>query len=215
MKNTQQFDVFLAHNSKDKPQVRAIAEKLKRQGLKPWLDEKQIHGGDFIPRKVQDGLVQSHNFALFFGLHGLGEFQEKWEVNAIIMLALNKKLRIIPILLPGVNELPKDQPFFASLRYLQFHNSVDEAKPLKELVKTLKETITSEGKSFFPEFTEQEQLNESLKEAGIKLRNTTYKQETSTILSDQPTFNQIIGSITLFLGATVAIVGAIMDREKI
>ncbi len=35
MTNTQLFDVFLAHNSKDKLEVRAIAQELKRQGLKP------------------------------------------------------------------------------------------------------------------------------------------------------------------------------------
>lgn len=42
MVNEQSFDVFLAHNSIDKPQVRAIAVELKRRGLNPWLDEEQI-----------------------------------------------------------------------------------------------------------------------------------------------------------------------------
>lgn len=42
---SQQFDVFLAHNSVDKPQVRVIAKKLRERGLKPWLDEEQIHQG--------------------------------------------------------------------------------------------------------------------------------------------------------------------------
>ncbi len=42
---SQQFDVFLAHNSVDKPQVRVIAKKLRERGLKPWLDEEQIPPG--------------------------------------------------------------------------------------------------------------------------------------------------------------------------
>ena len=41
------FDVFLCHNSEDKPVVREIAQKLAEKGIKPWLDEADIRGGDF------------------------------------------------------------------------------------------------------------------------------------------------------------------------
>jgi hypothetical protein len=34
----QQFDVFLCHNSEDKPAVIEIAQQLQQNGLKPWLD---------------------------------------------------------------------------------------------------------------------------------------------------------------------------------
>ncbi len=34
-----EFDVFLCHNSQDKPEVKKIAWQLQQQGLKPWLDE--------------------------------------------------------------------------------------------------------------------------------------------------------------------------------
>ena len=33
------FDVFLSHNSKDKPVIRHIGEALKGRGLRVWLDE--------------------------------------------------------------------------------------------------------------------------------------------------------------------------------
>jgi hypothetical protein len=39
------FDVFLCHNSEDKPAVREIAQKLAKEGIKPWLDEEQIRPG--------------------------------------------------------------------------------------------------------------------------------------------------------------------------
>jgi TIR domain len=39
------FDVFLCHNSEDKPAVREISQKLVREGIKPWLDEEQIRPG--------------------------------------------------------------------------------------------------------------------------------------------------------------------------
>jgi len=33
------FDVFLCHNSEDKPAVREISQKLAEKHIKPWLDE--------------------------------------------------------------------------------------------------------------------------------------------------------------------------------
>jgi hypothetical protein len=39
------FDVFLCHNSEDKPAVREISRKLAKNNIKPWLDEEQIRPG--------------------------------------------------------------------------------------------------------------------------------------------------------------------------
>ena len=39
------FDVFLCHNSEDKPVVREIAQKLSEENIKPWLDEAEIRAG--------------------------------------------------------------------------------------------------------------------------------------------------------------------------
>jgi hypothetical protein len=39
------FDVFLCHNSEDKPAIRVIWQKLAEKGIKPWLDEKEIRPG--------------------------------------------------------------------------------------------------------------------------------------------------------------------------
>ena len=39
------YDVFLSHNSKDKPRVRRLAERLKAAGVRVWLDEWVIQAG--------------------------------------------------------------------------------------------------------------------------------------------------------------------------
>ncbi len=49
---TEQFDVFLSHNSKDKRTVRQLAEALRRCGLNVWLDEWELVPG----RPWQEGL---------------------------------------------------------------------------------------------------------------------------------------------------------------
>ena len=33
------YDLFLSHNSQDKPRVRGLAERLKQAGLRVWFDE--------------------------------------------------------------------------------------------------------------------------------------------------------------------------------
>ncbi len=37
-----EFDVFLSHNSQDKPLVRELADTLIAFGLRPWLDEREL-----------------------------------------------------------------------------------------------------------------------------------------------------------------------------
>ena len=153
MVGSSKFDVFLAHNSVDKPQVRAIAKELRKRGLKPWLDEEQIMVGDSIPRKVQEGLIQSPVAAFFIGTSGFGKFQETWELDALIMLCYQNHIRIIPILLPGVDTLPDELVLFRGRRYLQFCQSVDETEPLKELVQAITTTVQpleKEAKRPFP-----------------------------------------------------------------
>ena len=39
------FDIFLSHNSKDKPAVRELAEALRARGIKVWLDEWELVPG--------------------------------------------------------------------------------------------------------------------------------------------------------------------------
>ena len=50
------FDVFLSHNSKDKPQVRGLAEELRGAWLRVWFDEWVIRPGDDIYLAIERGL---------------------------------------------------------------------------------------------------------------------------------------------------------------
>ncbi|HEY0375513.1 MAG TPA: hypothetical protein VGC87_00985 [Pyrinomonadaceae bacterium] len=50
------FDIFLSHNSREKPAVERIAEKLKRDGIEPWLDISR--DGKFVLAADKDGTVR-------------------------------------------------------------------------------------------------------------------------------------------------------------
>ena len=56
-------DVFLSHSAKDKAVVRAVAERLRADGLRVWFDEWEIHPGDSIPAKIEEGLEHSRVLA--------------------------------------------------------------------------------------------------------------------------------------------------------
>ena len=64
MAGTFAYDVFLSHSSKDKPVVRDLAQRLKSDGLRVWLDEWEIRPGDMIGLKIEQGLEQSRVLVL-------------------------------------------------------------------------------------------------------------------------------------------------------
>jgi hypothetical protein len=57
-------DVFLSHSAKDKAVVRALAERLRKDGLKVWFDEWVLKPGDSIPAKIEAGLEHSRVLVL-------------------------------------------------------------------------------------------------------------------------------------------------------
>jgi hypothetical protein len=52
------YDVFLSHSAKDKPIVRDLAQRLKADGLRVWLDDWEIQPGDSIPVRIRQALQQ-------------------------------------------------------------------------------------------------------------------------------------------------------------
>jgi len=50
------FDVFLSHNSIDKPWVVQLKDDLTRYGLSVWLDKDEIRPGDLFVEALEDAL---------------------------------------------------------------------------------------------------------------------------------------------------------------
>ena len=56
---TFNYDAFLSYSSRDKKAVRALANRLKDDGLRVWLDDWVIQPGDPISLTIQHGLEAS------------------------------------------------------------------------------------------------------------------------------------------------------------
>jgi hypothetical protein len=63
MPNPFQYDVFLSHRAKDNAVVRALAERLRKDGLKVWFDEWEIAKAR-DPQRMTGAGLQPSEFSL-------------------------------------------------------------------------------------------------------------------------------------------------------
>jgi hypothetical protein len=116
---TEQFDVFLAHNSVNKHLVREIGARLRERGLNPWLDEEQIAPGELFQEAIQKAIPNIKSAAIIIGASGL----EQWQViefHTLISPFIEKGIKVIPVLLPGVTGLP-EKLLASPLFYVMIH----------------------------------------------------------------------------------------------
>jgi GTPase SAR1 family protein len=95
-----QFDVFLSHNSKDKPRVRRLAERLKLAGLRVWFDEWIIKKKDDINLAIERGLESARVQVLCLSPAALGPDWVTLERSTVLFRdPTNAGRRFIPLLL--------------------------------------------------------------------------------------------------------------------
>src|SRR5438034_4733859 len=93
-----QYDVFLSHSSNDKAVVRAIAERLRKDGVKVWFDEWVLKAGDSIPAKIEEGLEHSRVLVLCMSASAFGSDWAQLEAGTFRFRdPLNKERRFIPL----------------------------------------------------------------------------------------------------------------------
>ena len=105
-----EFDVFLAHNSQDKPAVRQLGRLLQDRGLRVWLDEWNLKPGAVWQEVLAEILQTTRAAAVLLGPDGVGPWQ-RLEIQGALMEFVDRGLPVIPVLLPGAQEAPA-LPFF-------------------------------------------------------------------------------------------------------
>ena len=124
---SKQFDVFMAHSSKDKPLIRQIYRSLQERGIKPWLDEEEIAPGTRFQAEIQQAIDQIKTAAIFIGQTGLGRWQAL-ELETFISRCVELGIPVIPVLLPNVTEIPENLIFLRNFHAVAFHGSIDDEK---------------------------------------------------------------------------------------
>ena len=127
----EQFDVFLCHNSQDKPEVIKIAEQLKARGLKPWLDIWELPPGQSWQDLLQKQIKQIKSAAVFVGSSGFGPWQTI-EMRAFINEFIKRKCPVIPVLLENAPQEPELPILLQDLTWVDFRQA--ESDPMGRLI---------------------------------------------------------------------------------
>ncbi len=101
MTETFNYDVFISHSDKDKAVVRPLAERLKRDGLRVWLDVWEINPrarAATKQKKIEQGLAQSRTLLLVMSANA---FASDWVTlerhTALFRDPTNQHRRFIPL----------------------------------------------------------------------------------------------------------------------
>nr|QNO48683.1 hypothetical protein AMAKCJMG_00017 [Methanosarcinales archaeon ANME-2c ERB4] len=124
MSNTFGYDVFLSYSSQDKRIVHALAERLKQEGLRVWLDAWVIQPGAMIGLQIQHGLEKSRTLLMCMSP---AYFDSEWTTlehhTLLFRDPTNEKRRFIPLLIEDC-AMPD---IIAQFAYIDWRTRSDES----------------------------------------------------------------------------------------
>lgn len=120
-----EFDVFLSHNSKDKPAVRELKRLLEAHELRAWLDADELVPGENWQPGIVNGIMNSETMAVCIGSAGVGPWEDE-EMQGALTLAVSQRRRVIPVVLPGAPEKPEISLFLSSRTWVDLRSGLTE-----------------------------------------------------------------------------------------
>ena len=92
------YDVFISHASEEKEEVvRPLANALREAGLKVWYDEFELHIGDSLRRKIDQGLVKSRFGIVVISPSFIRKGWTNYELDGLITRAVTGDQILLPI----------------------------------------------------------------------------------------------------------------------
>lgn len=113
----KKYDVFLCHNSNDKPIIREIYARLIKMDLTPWFDEVDLPAGSSWQREIEQNIQNIKSVAIFVGENGFGPWQDI-ETRAFINEFAKRNCPVIPVILPGCQNIPELPLFLKSFMWV-------------------------------------------------------------------------------------------------
>ena len=91
-------DLFISHASEDKEDfVRPLANALIAEGLQVWFDESELHIGDSLRQKIDEGLRRSHFGLVVFSPTFFQKHWTQYEMDGLIARQTAGERVILPI----------------------------------------------------------------------------------------------------------------------
>lgn len=99
------YDAFVSYSSADGPVVLELASRLRADGIRVWLDQWEIHPGDNVNKRIEQGLDQSRVLLLAVSASAIASDWVSEERHSVFAGRGNDRRRLVPVLLEDV-ELP-------------------------------------------------------------------------------------------------------------
>ena len=126
----KEFDVFLSHNSQDKPWVIDLKNALITYHIKVWLDQDEIRPGDLFVTALEKGITECRAVALIISPKAMMSNWVKEEYHRALSLATNGLLQLIPVLYKDA-ELPG---FLSNRNWVDFRKDERYDENVRKLV---------------------------------------------------------------------------------
>lgn len=188
--------VFLSYNSQNKTAAMRLCALLRLRGLDVWIDQDLCPGQPWSAH-LESALEETDVTLAVIGSEGLGPWQKK-EVEFSFQEEVKGRRRVVPVLLPGVDQASIKLPFTLQANtWVIFGSAVDEDDQLDRIewaVTGRKPTPRSASVAEPPKPTRDESSEMSLNDAvsdivkNLALGNATFvlgKEATS----DDPAFS--------------------------
>lgn len=127
-----EYDVFLSHNSRDKRAVRRVAQLLSAHSLSVWLDEWELAPGTPWQSAIEDIIHIVPAALILVGNDGVGPWEEP-EMRACLKQFVERRMVVIPVLLPSNAECPKLPLFLQDLTWVDMRKGLTQEN-LRRLV---------------------------------------------------------------------------------
>lgn len=125
------FDVFLCHNNRDKPEVKEIGMKLKEYGILPWLDEWNLRPGFPWQPALEEQIERIKAAAVFVGTSGVGPWQDI-ELRGFLQQFVARQCPVIPVILPDCDKVPELPVFLQNMTWVDFRKR--DPDPIDQLI---------------------------------------------------------------------------------
>ena len=128
------YHAFFSHSDKYKSLVEEIAIHIEdNYNLKIWLDKWCLKAGDKWVHKIKEALVETKNCVVFIGKeNSTGWYQNEVELALNIESENREEYRIIPVLLPDADDLPK-RSFLSTRTLIDLRGDINRDEELYRL----------------------------------------------------------------------------------
>jgi hypothetical protein len=126
------YDAFLSYNTAEFARAEALARELTRLGLRIWLDRWELRPGRTWLDELEEALAASNAVAILIGPAGTGPWQRA-EVRAALSDFVGTGHPVVPVLLPGVTEIPQLPAFLSHHTWVDCRPQETSAQQLAQL----------------------------------------------------------------------------------